>query len=154
MDDRQKKILGRLERQCARTEYCSPDILKKAASLLEGDTAAAAEVLESLKSNGFVDDTRYASAFAREKSSITGWGPLKIRFALSAKHIPSEIIDRALEEIDGDRAEQKLRRLMEAKWKSLSGDETAKLKLLKYALSRGYDYSLVRRIAEEITGRA
>lgn len=152
MDERQKKILSRLERQCVRAEYCSSDILKKAVSLLEGDTVAAKEVLESLIGNGFVDDRRYAAAFAREKSGITGWGPVKIRFALSSKRIPSATIAEALEEVDGARAEQKLRKLMEAKWKSLSGDEAARLKLLKYALSRGYDYDTVRRIAEEITG--
>lgn len=152
MDERQKKILSRLERQCVRAEYCSSDILKKAVSLLEGDTVAAKEVLESLIGNGFVDDRRYAAAFAREKSGITGWGPVKIRFALSSKRIPSATIAEALEEVDGARAEQKLRKLMEAKWKSLSGDEAARLKLLKYALSRGYDYDTVKRIAEEITG--
>lgn len=152
MDERQKKILSRLERQCVRAEYCSSDILKKAVSLLEGDTVAAKEVLESLIGNGFVDDRRYAAAFAREKSGITGWGPVKIRFALSSKRIPSATIAEALEEVDGARAEQKLRKLMEAKWKSLSGDEAARLKLLKYALARGYDYDTVRRIAEEITG--
>lgn len=152
MDERQKKILSRLERQCVRAEYCSSDILKKAVSLLEGDTVAAKEVLDSLIGNGFVDDRRYAAAFAREKSGITGWGPVKIRFALSSKRIPSATIAEALEEVDGARAEQKLRKLMEAKWKSLSGDEAARLKLLKYALSRGYDYDTVRRIAEEITG--
>lgn len=152
MDERQKKILSRLERQCVRAEYCSSDILKKAVSLLEGDTVAAKEVLDSLIGNGFVDDRRYAAAFAREKSGITGWGPVKIKFALSSKRIPSATIAEALEEVDGARAEQKLRKLMEAKWKSLSGDEAARLKLLKYALSRGYDYDTVRRIAEEITG--
>ena len=79
MDDRQKKILDRLENQCARRECCSSDVLRKATELLEGDEAAAREVLGSLTEGGFVDDSRYAAAFAREKSGITGWGPYKIR---------------------------------------------------------------------------
>lgn len=150
MDERQKKILGKLERQCARREYCSSDMLKKAAGLLDGDLTAAQELLDSLTADGFLDDRRYAAAFAREKSGITGWGPVKIRFALSAKRIPPEIIAGALEEIDGERAVQKLRKLMEARWKTLAGDEAAKLKLIKYALSRGYDYDIVRTLAEEL----
>lgn len=152
MDDRQKKILARLENQCARRECCSSDMLRKAAELLEGDEAAAREVLGSLTEGGFVDDSRYAAAFAREKSGITGWGPYKIRLALAAKRIPKEIVDAALEEIDGNRAGQKLRRLLEAKWKTLEGDEAAKFKLLRYALSRGYEYEQIRGIVDEITG--
>ncbi len=154
MNETQKKILSRLERQCARREYCSMDMLKKATTLLDGDMEAAEELLEALRTNGFVDDSRYAAAFAREKAGITGWGPMKIRFALGAKRIPPEMINAALGEIDGDRAEQKLRKLMESKWKSLSGDEAARLKLLKYALSRGYDYDIVSRVADEITGKS
>ena len=150
MEDKHKKILDRLESQCARREYCSSDMLKKAAELLDGDMEAAQEILGKLIAGGFIDDRRYAAAFAREKSGITGWGPLKIRFALGARHIPADIIAEAVSEIDGDRAGQKLRRLMESKWKSLEGDPAAKLKLLKYALSRGYDYEQVRLIAEEI----
>lgn len=152
MDDRQKKILDRLENQCARRECCSSDVLRKATELLEGDEAAAREVLGSLTEGGFVDDSRYAAAFAREKSGITGWGPYKIRLALAAKRIPKELVDAALEEIDGSRAGQKLRRLLEAKWKTLEGDEAAKFKLLRYALSRGYEYEQIRGIVDEITG--
>lgn len=150
MDADHKKILGRLERQCARREYCSADILKKATALLEGDTQAAGELLDSLKADGFVDDRRYAAAFAREKAGITGWGPVKIRFALAARHIPAEIICEALEEIDEGRAGQKLRKLLETRWKSLEGDEAAKLKLTRYALSRGYDYDSIRGLVDEI----
>lgn len=152
MDDRQKKILDRLENQCARRECCSSDMLRKAAELLEGDEAAAREVLGILTEGGFVDDSRYAAAFAREKSGITGWGPYKIRLALAAKRIPKEIVDAALEDIDVSRAGQKLRRLLEAKWKTLEGDEAAKFKLLRYALSRGYEYEQIRGIVDEIAG--
>ena len=114
MEDKHKKILDRLESQCARREYCSSDMLKKAAELLDGDMEAAQEILGKLIAGGFVDDRRYAAAFAREKSGITGWGPLKIRFALGTRHIPADIIAEAVSEIDGDRAGQKLRRLMRA----------------------------------------
>ena len=146
-------------------EYCSSDIRDKVMTALRRerekgnmqedrgaiqDAETAGEILESLRRDGYLDDRRYAAAFAREKAGITGWGPVKIRFALSAKRIPPEIIAEALEEIDGERAVQKLRKLMEAKWKTLAGDEAAKLKLIKYALSRGYDYDIVRTLAEEM----
>lgn len=150
MDEKAKKVLSRLEARCARREYCTSDIYAKALKLMEADAEAAREIVESLVRDSFVSDLRYASAFAREKASLTGWGPIKIRFALSAKKIDKATIDAALEEIEPEKASDKLRRVMEQKWKSLQDDPQGKLKLLKFALSRGYDYDDVRAMAEEI----
>lgn len=144
-----KKVLARLEAQCAKREYCSTDVLSKAVKALNGDTDRALEVLESLEGNGYVDDLRYASAFAREKSSLTGWGPVKIRYALIAKKIDAETVDSALRDTDEDKAESRLERLLQAKWKNLKGDPQAKLKLIKYALGRGYEYDDVRSAVEK-----
>ena len=134
-----------------RREYCSSDIYRKALLKTEGDEAAAREILQSLKSDGFVSDLRYSSAFAREKAGISGWGRVKISFALRAKGIDRDIINEALEEIDEGKAENRLRKLMESKWKSLDGAADAKLKLLKFALSRGYEYEQVKKMAEIVT---
>ena len=87
MDQDTKKILQRLEALCSRREYCSRDIYRKALERCGGDIQRADEILESLKAERFVDDLRYASAFAREKSSLSGWGELKLRTALLATGI-------------------------------------------------------------------
>lgn len=150
MNDAQKKVLNALEAMCARREYCSADILRKAADRLEGDVPAATLILDSLKSRGFVDDLRYASAFAREKSAITGWGEIKIRFALRAKRIDESIIEQALLEVDCSKSAEKLERLLTTKWRSLRGADDAKLKLLKFALSRGYLYDEVKPVADRV----
>ena len=120
-------------------------MLRKALKSLDGDEGRARQVLDSLLSDGFVDDVRYASAFAREKSRLTGWGPVKIRFALAGKGLSRETIDAALDSIDQDEASDKLERLMASRAKALEGDPQARLKLIKYALSRGYEYSDVQK---------
>lgn len=150
MNDAQKKVQNALEAMCARREYCSADILRKAADRLEGDVPAATLILDSLKSRGFVDDLRYASAFAREKSAITGWGEIKIRFALRAKRIDDSVIEQALQEVDCSKSAEKLERLLAIKWRSLKGADDAKLKLLKFALSRGYGYDEVKPVADRV----
>lgn len=150
MNDAQKKVLNTLEAMCARREYCSADILRKASDRLEGDVSAASHILDSLKAQGFVDDLRYASAFAREKSAITGWGEIKIRFALRAKRIDESIIEQALQGVDCSKSAEKLERLLTAKWRSLRGADDAKLKLLKFALSRGYGYDEVKPVADRV----
>ena len=137
------KLLDRLRRQCSRREYCSADILKKAGDALDGDREGAKEILDVLVAEKYVDDLRYATAYAREKSMISGWGETKIRYVLSGKGIPRDTISLALEEIDETRAGQRLERLMAAKAKSLKDDPQARLKLLRFGLGRGYQYDEV-----------
>lgn len=144
MDEAQKSILDRLQAQCSKREYCVSDVRLKAFKALDGDTVRVSEVVDALVKDSFVDDLRYAEAFAREKSSLTGWGPVKIRYALRAKNIASEKIEVALGEIDTDKAQEKMLKLIEAKRKSLEGDPQIKLKLIKYALSRGYEYDEIK----------
>ena len=150
MEEAAKKVLGRLENACARREYCSHDVFEKAVKALDGDRAAAAEIVAKLVEEKYVDDLRYASAFAREKAGITGWGPVKIRFALSAKRIPREIVDEALGEVDEGRADARLEKLLAAKCRSLQGDPQIRLKLLKFALSRGYEYDTVASAVDAV----
>lgn len=146
------RVLNNLRRQCSRREYCSRDVLKKAEKALDGDREQAMKILGTLVADGYVDDSRYAEAFARDKSSISGWGDVKIRYMLSAKGIDKETISKALEEIDARKADERLRKLMENKYKSLRDDPQWKMKLLRFALGRGYSYDEVSDILEEIDG--
>ena len=152
MDERSGKVLSRLENQCARREYCRSDVMAKAIKALEGDAEAAEEVVASLVKDGYVDELRYATAFAREKSSLTGWGPYKIKLALGAKRISRDVIESALAGIDCDRADSRLEKLLEARWRVIKEDPQARLKLLKYALARGYEYDDVEAAVRRLTG--
>ena len=139
----EKKVLERLQRQCARMEYCTSDIRRKALKAMDGDAEAADRIVDSLLKDRFVDDRRYAGAFAREKSALQGWGAVKIRFLLRGKGISDEIISEALEEIDADKAASKLDKLAADKYRLLKDDPQCKLKMLKALLSRGYGYDEV-----------
>ena len=118
-----EKVLPYLQNICAKREYCRSEILKKAETALEGDRQAAQEMLDSLVADRFVDDARYAAAFARERSSLTGWGPEKIRYSLMMKGISKADISAALEQIDSDAAEVKLHRWIVSEYhlKCISG---------------------------------
>lgn len=143
MDDKAKKVLDRLRGLCSRREYCVNDIRKKAVAGLDGDSDAADEVVSSLIADKYVDDLRYAAAFARDKSSIQGWGSTKIRYMLFSKGIASDVIKEALEEIDGNKAADRLLRLLEVKFRSLKDDPQCRIKMLRYGMGRGYDYEEV-----------
>ena len=143
-------ILSALEAQCARREYCTSDIRRKALERCEGDAEMAARIVDSLKENRFVDDSRYAAAFARDKASLTGWGPVKIRFALRAKGLSDEDIRAGLGEVDEKAAASRLEALVRNKWKSLEGEPDARLKLIRFALTRGYEYADVERMVKNL----
>ena len=150
MDEKKLKVLNRLRGLCSRREYCVADVLKKVTEGLEGDRTAAQEVVDVLVKEKYVDDLRYASAFARDKSAIQGWGEVKIRYMLSAKGVSRDVIDKALEEIDQDKADSRLEKLLQNKLKSLKDDPQCRLKLLRFALGRGYSYDEVNDVVNSL----
>ena len=150
MDEKKVKVTDRLRGLCSRREYCVEDVHQKAVKALDGDMDAAGEVVRTLVEEKYVDDLRYASAFARDKTSIQGWGEVKIRYMLSAKKISRDVIDQALNEIDAGRASSKLLKLLETKYRSLREDPQCRVKLLRYALGRGYSYDEVSKVVDRL----
>ena len=146
------KCLSRLQKLCSKTEYCRTDMYRKALKDLEGDEEAAGKVVEALVADKYVDDARYASAFAREKAGLQGWGPVKIRFQLRGKGVAEEAITAALAEVEPEMAQAKLDKILQAKARTLEGDPQFKLKLLKFALSRGYEYETVEKAIKRMVG--
>ncbi len=146
-------ILDKLQALCVKREYCESDIYRKALSLSSAcpdPEQKAAEMVASLVKDRFVDDRRYSCAYAREKSSLSGWGPLKIRTLLLSKRIEPSIVKEALQEVDQSCAQEKLKAVLNRKWKSLQDDPQGKYKLIRFALSRGYEYDVIRPLVEEI----
>lgn len=176
MDDFDKeyiRILDRMRRLCSRREYCTSDIYAKASGAvaaamrkmsLSADAVAgqmAAEMVSALKREKYLDDNRYASAFARDKASISGWGKLKIRNALASKGLERHIVDAALEEIDGASAGSRMEKVLEVKFRSLARQSEAvksssdrryelKMKMLRFAIGRGYGYEEAAPVIERL----
>lgn len=133
---------------CAGAEQCSADIREKV--IKKGFSAAVADkIVDYLVKNKYIDDSRYAKAFASDKVRFSGWGRNKIRMYLKAKRIPEAIINRGLASIsDADYAES-LRKALAAKARSLDLGEVAdRRKLYRHLASRGFESSL---IIKEIT---
>ena len=145
-----QKVADRMRALCSRREYCRKDVMKKAMTALDGDVAKAEEVVAKLVEERYVDDLRYATAFARDKASIAGWGEAKIRYMLSSKGIDRELIAQALDEVDDKRAETRLEKLMENKVRSLKDDPQRRLKLLRFGLGRGYSYDQVTEMIDKM----
>ena len=144
--EKYSSALSSLQRSCVKREHCRQDIYRKALKVAEGDIPTAQKMVEELVEDRFVDDARYAAAFAREKASLSGWGRVKISYTLRGKGISREDIDAALLEVDEGSANERLEKLLRGKWAVLQEDPYGKFKLIKYALTRGYEYN------DELTG--
>lgn len=131
---------------CVRSEQCSFDIQTKLrnAGL---SPAKAMEVIAFLKEKGFLDDSRYARALARDKVRFSAWGPMKIRNALYLKRIPAEIITASLEAVDDEEIRAAAMRAASAKAKSIDlSEREGRLKLMRHMASRGFAADMSREI--------
>ena len=153
MISKDDKLLSSLQALCARKEYCSAEMHKKALRGLEGDEDAASEMVALLVRDGFVDDLRYATAFARDKACLDGWGPVKIAFQLRGKGIDAATVSAALASVDEEKAGARLRAVLEAKARTLKGDPEIRLKLLKFGLQRGYEYDRLDTVVRSLLKR-
>ena len=144
-----QKVADRMRGLCSRREYCRQDIMNKVLAALDGDADEAGRVMDRLVEEKYIDDLRYASAYARDKSSIAGWGATKIRYMLASKGIDRETIAAALQEVDESKASDRLEKLLAGKARSLKDDPQRRMKLLRFALGRGYQYDE----AAEVIGR-
>lgn len=145
-----RKVADRMRGLCSRREYCRQDIMKKVLAALGGDADEAGRIMDRLVEEKYIDDLRYASAFARDKSSIAGWGATKIRYMLAAKGIDRETIAAALQEVDEGKASDRLEKLLSGKVRSLKDDPQSRMKLLRFALGRGYQYDEAAEVIDRL----
>ena len=143
-------VIDKLRNLCSRREYCSSDIRRKALTALDNDRDSAGKVMDLLIKDKYVDDYRYSCAYARDKASIAGWGPSKIRYMLSSKGVDRDVIDRAMLEIDESKADQRLDRLVRSRYASLRNDPQVRVKLLRYVVGRGYSYDEASSVIAEL----
>ncbi|MDR3226664.1 MAG: recombination regulator RecX [Prevotellaceae bacterium] len=138
-----EQALQRLQKLCSLCEKCAYDIRQKLTEY-KIDAAQSAEILQKLQAAGFLDDRRFACAFASTKHKISKWGKQKIEYQLRAKQISAEIITIALNEIDDEQNNEIIAAELAKKLKTTKAKSQQELaaKLLKFALARGYDYSV------------
>jgi regulatory protein len=142
----------KMQALCSVREYCSADILEKL-DKRGVDSSDAAEILQMLKDNKFVDDARYAGAFTRDKSFLEGWGEKKILYRLHLKGIPDNVARSAMKEVDMEKYASKLDEVLNNKWKQLEkeGDQQKKrMKLFRFGMGRGYSYDEIKLYLDKL----
>ncbi len=147
-----ENALSRAAALCAKCEQCSPDIEKKLLNWgLSGNDAG--KVITELKRLRFLDDERFAKAYAHDKLHFSGWGKRKIMQGLWVKRLPRDIIDMAFDEFNDDEYKAIAVKVIKSKIPAIKeGIESyeGKMKLLRFAVQRGFEVSLVAGIVKQL----
>src|SRR5436190_3001050 len=112
------------------------------------------EMLARLITEGFLNEERFAKAFAGGKFRIKKWGRNKIAHELEAHAVTSRCIQKGLDEIDEQEYAKALRGVIQKKW-SQTGDAnifSRKDKTARFAIGKGYEADLVWAVLKEIKG--
>lgn len=146
-----RKLLGRMQALCSRSEKCRTDIRKK----LEGQEVSprvAEKILGDLEKESFIDEHRYARAYVNDKGRLQGWGPVKISNMLRTKGISDDIIQLALSQADQNLFSGKLKKSLLLKNKVIKEQDPRKrhARLVRFGLGKGYGYSQIMECLESI----
>ena len=147
----QEKIYSRLSKLCSVREYCKAEIARKIELLKEDDAIDTQAIISQLCKDKYIDENRYAAAFARDKSALQGWGEQKILYALAAKGLADSAITYGLEQVEPEKAQRKMESVLTAKYRTLKGEERERfLKLVKFGAGRGYSYNQIKAFYDNI----
>ena len=136
-----KKILH----YCDYQDRCKKEIFTKLDSfeLSESDKSF---IVEFIQDDGYINDERYCRSYVKSKLNLKKWGVNKIKLSLIAKGVDRDIIDEVISEIDQDSYKEELVNLLKNRKINESDPYKRKAKLIRYAVGKGYSYSLVMEI--------
>lgn len=139
---------------CARCEQCENDIRRKLTAR-QLPAADLEHVISWLFDHDFLNDERFARAFARDKARFNRWGRVKIRMHLTAHKLPPEAIAAGLAAIDGQEYLQGLKALARqlGRTADLSVYEE-RMKLARRLAARGFEPPLAITMTEELRREA
>jgi regulatory protein len=140
----EKVALTKAEHYCAYQERSQQEVRDK---IYEWGLwpAAVENIISQLITAGFLNEERFAKAYAQGKFRQKAWGKIKIKQGLKFKRVPDVLIKKALLTINGDDYIHTLSQVLIKKAALLTEKDTYKrrYKLQQYALGRGYETDLI-----------
>jgi regulatory protein len=139
--------LNKAMAQCSNREYCCEDLRNKLTSWGVGNSDSE-KIIDILIKENFINESRFAAAFVKDKFNYNKWGKIKIASHLKIKKIPSDIIRTALDSIEYESYIKSLNDLIAVHRRTIKAKNQYELKakLLRYGLSKGFESSLLYNI--------
>jgi len=152
MIERKKRLgkeqaLQKLKHFCGYQERCHSEAKEKLYSfgLYKQEVE---ECISRLIEEEYLNEERFAIAYAGGKFRMKGWGKIKIRHALKEKGVSDYCINKALKEIEMVQYEESLKKLATDKWNELRAEKNIFNRMRKshdFLLQKGYESNLIHQ---------
>lgn len=144
-----EQALQKLKHYCAYQERCHSEVKEKLYNLgvkkNEQDKIIAALIEED-----YLNEERFAIAFAGGKFRMKQWGRVKIKYELKRKQVSEYSIKKALKQIKDEEYLAVLKKLVDEKYSLLKDEQylIRKKKTIDYLSQRGFESELVKGLID------
>jgi regulatory protein len=146
-----EEALQKLRQYCGYQERCHAEIREKLYDL-KVSKAFHDDILATLIQEDYLNEERFAIAFAGGKFRIKHWGKVKIRYELKQRQISEYCIRKGLEQIEQEEYKITIHNLARKKFQSLKNEDAfpMRIKTQEYLVGKGFETGLARAIVEEL----
>jgi regulatory protein len=137
------QIFTKMASFCAYQERCEQEVREKL-SAFELTKDEVDNIVQQLIDENFLNEERFALAFAGGKFRTKQWGKTKIRYELQQRRIDKNCIKTALASIDEEAYFKTLQSLATKKQEQEA--DILPQKLYNYLLSKGYETDLIQKV--------
>jgi regulatory protein len=145
-----EQALQKLKHYCAYQERCHSEVKEKVYNLgvwkKDHD-----EIIATLIEENYLNEERFAIAFAGGRFRMKQWGRVKIKYELKQKQVSEYSIKKALKQIDESAYLKTLNKLAKHKYASLKKEQPfiRNKKTMDYLMGKGFEMELVRDVVEK-----
>lgn len=134
---------------CAAQERCRKEVREKLRER-EVEQTDIQELIVLLEEENFLNETRYAESFARDKCRFNKWGKVKIAYELRMRGIGSENLEKGLDSIDQEFYDELLEHLAQRKWEEVKRKTKDKQAVYRYLAQKGFENELIGLILKKL----
>lgn len=149
-----EQALQKLKHYCAYQERSHSEVTDKLYTLgiWKKDHG---EIIAALIEENYLNEERFAIAFAGGKFRMNLWGRVKIKYALKQKQVSDYCINKALKQFGEDEYLKVLTELVNEKYASLKNEQyiVRKKKTMDYLIQRGYEPGLINEAMNSIASK-
>ncbi len=148
-----EQAIQKLKQYCGYQERSHHEVVQKlwdlGVSKREHD-----DIVSALIEEDYLNEERFALAFAGGKFRMLEWGKKKILYGLKEKGVSDYNIKKALKSIDEEAYLKTLKKEAEKKYETLKSEQylNRKKKTMDYLAQKGFESELVTRVLKEIIG--
>jgi regulatory protein len=149
-EDKQiKAILNKIASFCSSKERSAFEVRTKLSGF---GVEEHEEFIAWLIEENFLNEERFAIAYAADKFRFNQWGKIKIKMMLKQHDLDNDLIRNALHKIDMVAYHEALKKMLKQKQASIKDKPilNQKLAMMRFALSRGFEAEQIRLIMNDI----